>query len=796
MLSDLRFALRTFRKNPGFAAVAVVTLALGLGANTAIFSVVNGVLLRPLPYPEPGRLMALWQNDVASGVVKNTVSVPNFQDWETGNDVFEGMAMWRNNAVTLMAGRAPVRVRTGQVSADFFEIMSVRPILGRTFLPDEYRFGAPPTIVLGYATWRTQFGADPTIVGRQIRLDGQPATLVGVMPASFAFPRRAEAWQPLAFDPAQVPGRGLVFLQVVGRLKPGVSLDRARAEMTTIGDRLRREYPNDNANQGVTVLPLREDQVGDVRTALVVLSGAVGFVLLIACGNVANLLLARGVSRQREIAVRAALGAGRRRLARQLLVESLLLAAAGGVGGLVLGLWSFDALVALLPSNLPRIGEIRFDGWVLAYTFALALASGALFGLVPAVRASRGDLTDALRERSTGAGGRRLRNGLVVAEMALAMTLLVGAGLLVTSFARLESVDPGFEPDGVLAVSYILPDARYGTAARQRAFIGKVLERLATAPEVESAGNTTTLPLQGSSLDLTFVVEGQPEPLPDDYPDADFDSVTPGYFETLRVPLRAGRTFRATDTADAPPVVVINEALARKYFPNENPLGRRLRVDWGADPPMREIVGVVGDLRHADLGLAPEPAMYTPSAQVSWSFGSFVVRARPGSDVAAVMRRAVAEVDPELAHGTVAPLARIVASSIAQPLLRARLVAGFAVTALVLAVVGLAGVLGYSVSQRTSEIGVRLALGARPGQIVRLVVGEGLALAAAGTLAGAAGALALGGALTSLLFGVSPFDARVYVGLAALLTAVAAVACYVPARRAALVDPIAALRAE
>jgi len=796
MLSDVRFALRALRKKPGFTLVAVLTLALGVGANTAIFSVVNGVLLRPLPYPKPDRLVAIWQNDLAHGILKNTVSVPNFLDWKAESDVFDAMATWRNNAVTLGAGTAPVRVRTGAVSADFFEVMGVAPVVGRTFLPDEYRFGAPPAIVLGYAAWRAHFAADRSVVGRQVRVDGRPVTVVGVMPEGFAFPRRAEAWEPLAFDPAGLPGRGLVFLQVVGRLKPGVALERARAQMTAIADRLRQEYPNDNAGQGVTVLPLREDAVGDVRAALIVLSGAVGFVLLIACGNIANLLLARGVSRQREIAVRAALGAGRARLVRQLLVESLLIAAAGGAAGLLLGLWSFDALVALLPANLPRVSEIRFDGRVLAFTFTLALVSGLLFGLVPAVRASRGDLAGAFRERTAGGGGRRLRNGLVVAEMALAMTLLVGAGLLLTSFARLQSVEPGFEPRGVLVASYVLPDGRYGTAAREGAFVEGVLARLAANPAIDSAGATTTLPLQGSSLDLTFVVEGQPEPAPDDYPDADFDSVTPGYFETLHVPLRAGRTFRATDTAEAPPVVIINEALAQRYFPHENPVGRRLRVEWTNDPPFREIVGVVGDIHHAELGVAPRPAMYTPATQLSWSFGSFAVRARPGADAAAAVRQAIAAVDPELAPGNVAPLDAIVSSSIAQPRFRSLLVGGFAATALLLAIVGLAGVLSYSVSQRTTEIGVRLALGARSGQIVRLVVGEGLALAAAGTVVGAAGALALGGTLTSLLFGVSAFDGRIYLSLAVLLTAVAALACYVPARRAARVDPMAALRAE
>ena len=473
MLNDLRYAFRMFRKSPGFTAVAIVTLALGIGANTAIFSVVNGVLLRPLPFPQPDRIMAIWQNDLADGVVKNTVSMPNFLDWHDQNGVFEAMATYQFGAVTIAGPSSPVRLRTATVSDGFFDVMSVAPAIGRAFRPDDHRPGAAPALILSRGAWQASFGSDPSIVGREVRLDGESATVVGVMPAGFTFPHGVDAWRALVVDRAKMPGRGMAWLQVVGRLKPDATLAGARAEMSAIAKRLEQEYPNANPGVGVTVLPLQEDEVGDVRPALLVLAGAVGFVLLIACGNIANLLLARGVARQREVALRSALGAGRGRVARQLLFENLLLAALGGLAGLLVGLWSFEALRALLPRRLPRVDEITLDGWVLAYTFASTLVAGLVFGLVPALRASRIDLTDALRERATAGTGRRLRNGLVVAEMALAMTLLVGAGLLVTSFAKLQAVDPGFDAGHVLSSSLALPAGLYAEPpARSRTSTG------------------------------------------------------------------------------------------------------------------------------------------------------------------------------------------------------------------------------------------------------------------------------------------------------------------------------------
>ncbi len=795
MLSDLRFALRTFRKNPGFVAVAVLTLALGIGANTAIFSVVNGVLLRPLPFPQPDRIMALWQNDLADGVVKNTVSMPNFLDWHDQNGVFEAMATYQFGAVTIAGPSSPVRLRTATVSDGFFDVMGVAPAIGRVFRPDDHRPGAAPALVLSRGAWQANFGSDPSIVGREVRLDGESATVVGVMPAGFTFPHGVDAWRALVIDRAKMPGRGMVYLQVVGRLKPDATLVGARAEMSAIAKRLEQEYPNANPGVGVTVLPLQEDEVGYVRPALLVLAGAVGFVLLIACGNIANLLLARGVTRQREVALRSALGAGRGRVVRQLLLENLLLAALGGMAGILVGMWSFEALRALLPGNLPRVGEIRLDGWVLTYTFASVLVAGLIFGLLPALRAARVDLTDALRERVTTGTGRRLRNGLVVAEMALAMTLLVGAGLLVTTFAKLQAVDPGFDAAHVLSSSIALPAGLYAEPARQVAYFDRLVADVSAVPGVESAGVTTTLPLQGSELDLTFAIEGLPEPTPDNTPNANFDAVTPDYFHTIRMHAVAGRLFTASDDAQAPPVVAIDEALAQRYFPKENPVGRRMRVDLGDNPPFREVVGVVNDIHHAELGTPPVPTMYVPTAQAPFRFGQLVVRtAGDPAALAGSVRSAIQRVDPALAQGTVQPFARIVSASVAQPRFRSLLVGGFAVLALVLAMIGLAGVLSYSVSQRTNEIGIRMALGARPTEILRLVVGEGLALAVAGTMLGVAGAVALSGALSSLLFGVSAVDPRIYAALAVVLTLVAVLASYIPARRAARVDPMAALR--
>ncbi len=797
MLNDLRYALRMFRKNPGFTAVAVVTLALGIGANTAIFSVVNGVLLQPLPFPQPDRIMALWQNDLADGVVKNTVSMPNFLDWRDQNGVFEAMALYTLGAVTVAGPSAPVRLRTATVSEGFFDVMGVAPALGRAFRPADHRQGAAPAIILSRAAWQASFGSDPSIVGRQVRLDGQSATVVGVMPAGFTFPRRVDAWRAVVIDRANMPGRGMVYLQVVGRLEPGVTLARARAEMSAIATRLEREYPVANPGVGITVLPLREDQVGDVRPALLVLAGAVGFVLLIACANIANLLLARGVARQREITLRGALGAARGRVARQLLVENLLLAALGGAAGLFVGLWAFEALRALLPPNLPRVDEIRLDGLVLAGTFASALVAGLVFGLVPALRASRVDLADALRERAATGGGRRLRNGLVVAEVALAMTLLVGAGLLVTSFARLQTVDPGFDADHVLVSSLALPAGLYAEPARQVAYFDRLVADVSAVPGVEAAGVTTTIPLQGSELDLSFAIEGRPEPTPDDTPDAEFDAVTPGYFGAVRMRVVAGRGFRASDDAQAPPVVIVSQALADRYFPNESPVGRRIRVELGDNPPFREIVGVVNDIRHAELGTPPLPTMYVPTAQAPFHFGQLVARtAGDPAALAGAVRSAIRLADPALAQGTVRPFQDVVSASVAQPRFRSLLVGGFAFLALALAMIGLAGVLSYSVSLRTHEIGVRMALGARPGAILRLIVGEGVGLAAAGVLVGLAGAVALSSTVRSLLFGVSAVDPGLYTALAIALAAVAALASYVPARRAARLDPMQALRAE
>jgi len=797
MLNDLRFALRTLRKNPGFTAATVVTLALGIGANTAIFSVVNGVLLRPLPFPEPGRILALWQNDLGDGIVKNTVSMPNFLDWRDQNTVFAAMAAYGLDAVTIAGPTAPVRVRIANVSEGFFDVMGIAPLLGRSFGPEDHRPGVPPAIVLSRATWQASFGADPTVVGRQIRLDGQSATIVGVMPEGFSFPRNVGGWKPRTIDPATMPGRGLVYLQVVGRLKPGVTLPEARAEMTAIAGRLEREYPEANPGVGITMLPLQEDLVGDVRTPLLVLLGAVACVLLIACGNVANLLLARGVGRQREVAVRVALGAARWRVVRQFFAENLLLAALGGLAGLLAGLWSFAALTSLLPADLPRADDVRLDGTVLAFTVAVSMLAGLVFGLLPALNASRADLADALRERVVAGAGRRLRNGLVVAEMALAMTLLVGAGLLVVSFTRLQAVPPGFDPSRVLASSIVLPSSRYATPDSEIAFYRRVLDELRAIPGMESVGAVTTLPLQGSELALSFAIEGRPEPTPDDTPDASFDAVTADYFRTLRIPILAGRAFTPADDRDAPPVVMVSESLARRYWPGEDVVGRRIRVDWGDDPPFREIVGVVADVHHAELGTAPAPTMYTPIAQVPFRFAYLV--ARTAGDPAALsgaVRTAIGRVDPDLAPGTVAPFERTVSASVAQPRFRSRLVAGFAALALLLAVIGLSGVLSYSVAQRRGEIGVRMALGARSSEILRLVLREGLALASAGVALGAVGAVTLRNTLDSLLFGVSAVDARIYLGLAALLTAVALVAAYLPARRAARVDPVTALRAE
>jgi putative ABC transport system permease protein len=806
LLQDVRYGARMLRKNPGFTAVAVVALALGIGANTAIFSVVNAVLLRPLAFPEPDRLVTLAENNLRRGVDHSSVSYPNFADWREQNASFESAAASMESDFNTSIGDQPERVQAAIVSASLFHVLGVEPVLGRGFTDEEDRPGAGPVVVLGYGFWQQRFGGDPGVIGRSIPVEGLNVTIVGVMPAGFRFPvgtTPVPMLAPLSFLSADMQGqRGAHFLSVVARLRPGVTLEQARADMDAIGQRLAAQYPDSNTDTSVTVTLLHERLVTDVRPALLVLLGAVGFVLLIACANVANLLLVRSTARRKEIAIRAALGAGRWRVVRALLTESTLLACLGGALGLLLAIWGTDVLISVGPTGLVRVDEISVDGRVLGFTVAVSLVTGIVFGLLPALHASRIDLSEALKEGGANrvASARdRVRSALVVTEVALSVVLLIGAGLMVRSFARLLDVDPGFRPDHVVTAQLTLPDATYTEPQQVAAFYDRVLDRLRQIPGVQSAGAVTTLPLDGSRISVSYEVEGQPTP-PGLQQSAGFDAVSPGYFRTLGIPILTGRDFTDQDRADGRPVIIVNEAMARRCWPGQDPIGKRITsgitMDDG-DPPVREVVGVVGDVRHNSLSSEARAAYYIPFAQVPMGMATLAVRtaAEPAA-VTSAMRAAVRDVDSNQPLYNARVMEQVVAESVATPRFYATLLGIFGAVALVLAAVGIYGVMAYSVTQRTHEIGVRIALGAQPLQVLRLVVGHGLALALVGVGIGLAAAFALTRLMSSMLFGVSATDPLTFGGLAALLVGVALLACYVPARRASRVDPMVALRYE
>jgi putative ABC transport system permease protein len=795
---DLRFGARALRKKPGFAAVAVVTLALGVGANTAIFSVVNAVLLRPLPYPESERLVRLYEKRPKLGRTRNVVSAPDFIDWRAQSRTFDGMAAYTGWGASLSGQGEPQQITGELASADLFGVLRAEPLLGRAFTAEEDRPGAPRVVVISHGLWQRRFGADPSAVGRPVTLNGESYTVVGVMPPAFQFPdAETEAWAPLALDPQDQSTRGSHFLNVVARLKPGVSVEQAQAEMDTIAARLERQYQV-NTGHGVNVFALHDEVVGGVRRSLFVMLGAVGFVLLIACANVANLLLVRAAARRKEIAVRTALGASRWRVVRQLLTENLLLFVGGGALGLLLAVWGVDLLVAVSPPGTPRVHEIGADAWVFGFTFLISLLTGLVFGLLPALQASKPDLHGALKEggRDTaGGGGRsRLRGLLVVAEVASAMILLVGAGLLLKSFARLRQVSPGFDTANVLTMQLSLPQSRYPDEARQADFLRQVLRRLEALPGVRAAGAVAGLPLTGNFASRYFEIEGRPPRPAGEGLNTNFNLASPGYFRALGVPVIAGRQFDERDAAGAPEVVVINETMARRFWPDEDPLGKRLRI---ANNPWRTVVGVVADVKNDGLSAEPKPEMFYPLLQEPLPFMTIVVRAdvEPKSLAPAVARE-VRAVDADEPVYDVKTMDERLAESVSPQRLTALLVGFFAALAMTLAGVGIYGVVAYSVAQQTREIGVRVALGAQKGDVIRLVLRRGLSLSLAGVGLGLAGAFALTRVMLGLLYDISPTDPATFAGVAVVLIAVALLACLVPARRATKVDPMVALRYE
>ncbi len=812
MFQDLRYGVRMILNRPGFSAAVVLVLALGIGATSAIFSVVNAALLRPLPYSEPDRLMMVFSTSERDGRIERDGALfdPDFIELRNQCRSCAQMGAYTGTGPSNLTGGAePERVRVAEVTWSLFATLGAQPMLGRTFLPEEMgrpsavndiQTTGPAAVILSYGLWRRRFGSDPAVIGRTVKVEGSACPVIGVMPDGFKFPDEAEAWIPVTLNQT----RNNAFLRGVARLQSGVTQAQAQAELATIAHRLEQDFPQTNRGLGVNLIPLHEYVVGNARSSLLIFMGAVGFVLLIACANVANLLLARAATRQKEMAVRAALGASRFRIIRQLLTESLLLALAGGGLGLLLAFGILNLLLSFAPKEIPRLNDIGIDPWALGFTLLLSVLTGVIFGLAPALQASRPDLNVTLKEGGAGATGgasrHRLRGLLVVAEVSMALVLLIGAGLLLKSFTRLRETNLGFNPDHVLTASVTLPRADYKTAARMKAYYQQSLARIAARPETQAAGIINSLPLgnTGMSVQGDLTVEGETAERPGVR--ASKLAVSGDYFRALGVPLLKGRSFDDRDTADSPGVLIISEALARSLWPNEDALGKRINIGFRGET-WREVVGVVGDVRQRELGAPPAMALYQPYQQVAerlwWMVGeaTFVIRtATEPQGFVASLRSELQAVDRDLPLHNVAMMEQVVSKSVADPRFYTLLLGSFSALALILAAAGIYSVISYSVTQRTHEIGIRLALGAQAGNVLRLVIRQGMALTFAGLAIGLGGAFALTRVLSDFLYQVSVTDTATFTLLSLLLAGVALVACYLPARRATKVDPLVALR--
>ncbi|HET6975494.1 MAG TPA: ABC transporter permease [Pyrinomonadaceae bacterium] len=805
IFTDIRFGVRSLVKRPGATLIALLTLALGIGVNTAIFSAVDSVLLRPLPFKDPERLVSIWEQTLRVGILRNEVAPANFSDLRTQNQSFTAIGAYGPQDINLTGDGEPERISAQLVSANVFSILGVEPALGRTFAANEDQPGQHRVAVLSYALWQRRFNQDASIVNRSITLNGEAFTVVGVMPRGFFFPEReAELWVPWAMEPEQASGRGDHYLRVIARLRPDATVERANQDLKSIGGRLESEYPRTNEGLGFTSNSIHQDYVGDLRLPILILFGAVGLVLLIACANVANLLLAQATTRRKEIAIRIALGARRWTIVRQLLIESLLLAGAGGLLGTLGAFWGVAALAKFLPDSLSKLQDVAVDARVLIFTLGVSALTAIIFGGVPALLASRtrpgATLSDVARDVSGGTSGRLVRRILVVSEVALAVVLLVGAGLLIRSFQRLRQVDIGFTTENRLTMKMVLPMPKYAKPDARRAFYDQMLQRVEALPGVEAAGMITVLPLSFSGMNFSFSVEGLSSPSDVQLPFALYRVVSPGYFRAMGITLQRGRVLDSHDTPDSQPVIVINQRLAEQYWPNEDPIGKRLKIG-PVDSPNQwlTVVGIVNNVRQTGL-YEQKHEIYVPYAQERRAFMAprdLVVSTKgDAASVVGAVRQAVWTVDKDQPVSNVRTMDQVVAAAISKERFQSLLLGLFAALALLLACVGLYGVISYAVVQRTHEIGVRMALGAAPVDVLRLVIQQGLGLTIIGLIVGVAVGSVVTRVLSDMLYGVGTRDPLTFVGAPLLLLVVAFFACYIPARRATRIDPLVALRYE